>query len=163
MVMHCTLGISCNTRLIGMAVFSGNSLIDYSTKLNKEKWSETKAQKIITSLLSCCQNFNIQSIALSIPHAFQQTKTMDSLVQKIITALRGRDVSITTYPIHEVVSRLKLPKKTKKKAFQQTLTEIYPEIGSMCLDERTSKSRYYDKVLEAIGVGLVHVLRTNNV
>jgi hypothetical protein len=153
---RCTLAISSNTRLTGLAIMKGASLLDYQIKLYKEKWSDTKAQKIISSLQSWCSYFNIQNIILSIPHEYYQTQEMACLHQKIIDAFRGRNISVTAYPIREVFSFFKLSEKEKKKPFQKTLSEQFPELYKYHLRACSIRTRYYDKLFEAVGALVVH-------
>jgi hypothetical protein len=153
---NCTLAISSNTRLTGLAIMKGTSLLDYQVRLNKEKWSDTKAQKIIASLQSWFSYFNIQNIILSIPHEYYQTQEMVYLHQKIIDALRGRNVPVTAYPIREVFSFFKLTEKEKKKPFQKTLSKQFPELYQYHLRACSIKTRYYDKLFEAVGTLVLH-------
>jgi RNase H-fold protein (predicted Holliday junction resolvase) len=159
MVSGCILGISMSTRLTGLAIIQGTSLLDYGIKLHKEKWSDTKAQKIITSLQSRCTHFNIQNIVLSIPHEYYQTQSLVHLIEKINETFKEKNVSITMYSIRETFSYFKLFKKEKKKPFQQKITEVFPELEQYILPPSTNTSRYYDKLFEAVGVVLLHSSR----
>jgi RNase H-fold protein (predicted Holliday junction resolvase) len=150
------LGISMNTRKIGLAVITGTSLIHYSSKLCKEKWSEAKVQRIIASLLTCCKDFNIQSIALSSAYENSQTKEMVELHTKFLDALQSTSYPITVYPLQEVLDCFKITKKKKRKPLKEALRIIYPDLERKDTNEGNIKSKYYDKMYEAIGVALLH-------
>ena len=45
-----TLGISTNTRLLGLAIINRGVLLDYSIHLHKSPWSPSKANLIVTKL-----------------------------------------------------------------------------------------------------------------
>jgi hypothetical protein len=150
------LGVSMNTRKIGLAVIAGTSLIHYSSKLFKERWSETKVQNIIASLLSCCTDFNIQSIALSSTYEYNQTKEMVELNTSVLNALRATNKPITTYPLQEVLECFHITKKKKRQPLKEAMRILYPELEKIDASDRNPKSKYYDKMYEAIGVGLLH-------
>lgn len=150
------LGISISTRMIGLGVIEGHSLLDYSIKLFKERWSETKLQAMLTSLHSCIKDFNIQSIALSSPYEIHQTKEYVELVSRISVLCREKNIPFETYPIREVLSTFKITQKEKKKPLQEALILMYPELEKVKRKITSQKQRYYDKLFEAVGVGLLH-------
>ena len=149
---QCILGISVNTRLIGLAIIKGPSLIDYAVKLNKEKWSETKCQKIITSLQTWCRHISINKVILSRPYAHHQTKQMESLYQKIFKAFAEKDVGVRSYSIQEVLLGWNITNKKKKATLFEKVAQRYPEILAVVEKNRRNSSVYYTKLFEAIAV-----------
>src|SRR5438105_3189487 len=80
-----TLGISTNTRLLGLAIIYRDNLIDYKIHLHKSSWSPSKANKIITSLEPCVRRYSIRNVILSIPyehHATKESKYLISIIKK---------------------------------------------------------------------------------
>ena len=61
------LGISCSTRMLGLAVFYSNQLIDYKILLNKNNWSQHKKAKLIGIIEYFNKSHSITDIALAIP------------------------------------------------------------------------------------------------
>ena len=149
---RCILGISVNTRFIGLAIIKGSSLIDYAVKLNKEKWSETKGQKIITSLQTWYEHINIQNIILSRPYAHHQTKQMESLYQAIVQAYKTKNVEVRSYSISEVLHGWKIKGKRKKTSLYEKIALQYPEINRIVEKDQLNTSVYYSKLFEAIAV-----------
>ena len=149
---RCILGISANTRCIGLAIIKGSSLIDYAVKLNKEKWSETKGQKIITSLQTWYAHINIQNIILSRPYAHHQTKEMESLYKKIFQTFKKENVEVRSYTISQVLHGWKIEGKKKKKTLYEKIAMQYPEIHGIVEKDQLNTSVYYSKLFEAIAV-----------
>lgn len=160
MVSKPTLGISLSTRLTGMAVIAGSNLIDYAVRLNKEKWSAAKAQTIIASLQSCCANYSIELVVLSIPYDYHQTQTLVSFIETLSDALRKNHVPFRTYTVQEVLSYFSQKEKETKKILQETLTTYYPELEKHCYSYKEAKAKYHNKIFEAVGVALYHNLST---
>ena len=149
---RCILGISANTRFIGLAIIKDSSLIDYAVKLNKEKWSETKGQKIITSLQTWYEHINIHNIILSKPYAHHQTKQMESLYKKIFQTLKKKNVEVRSYSVSEVLRGWKIKGKKKKTTLFEKIALQYPELHEIVEKDQLNTSVYYSKLFEAIAV-----------
>ena len=158
---RCILGISANTRFIGLAIIKGSSLIDYAVKLNKEKWSETKGQKIITSLQTWYAHINIQNIILSRPYAHHQTKQMESLYEEIIQTYKKGNVEVGSYSISEVLHGWNIKGKKKKTTLYEKIALQYPELHGIVEKDQLNTSVYYSKLFEAIAVASYYQMRNS--
>lgn len=149
------LGLSFSTRMTGLAVFKSHSLIDYSLKLHKEKWSPQKREMIIASLGSCVDNFTITSIALSIPDEHQQTSAFKQLQEDIESFADSHRIPVTRYTAKEVYQRFSPVKRTRN-ALMKRLVILFPELSLYYEREQTNRNKYYVKLFEAIGVAAIH-------
>lgn len=150
------LGLSFNTRNQGLAVVKSNLLVDYSSKLHKEKWTPQKREMILTSLGSCINNYNIDKMALSIPHPHYQTKEFRELMTAIIALAEVHHVEVTTYTHKDLLLFVPNSQKKTRKAFMNQLVLLFPELEPYFLKELRNKNKYYYKMFEAIGVATLY-------
>jgi hypothetical protein len=155
------LGISFSTRMLGLAIFQSNTLIDYSLKLHKGIWSPQKLDSVLTSLASCVESYTINDIALSIPNGYHQTKDFKELVYAIESFAESRGIRVLQYTAKEIYERFGNPVKRTRNALMRRLVVLYPELGMYCDREVLNKNKYYIKLFEAIAVGAYHWLEQN--
>lgn len=150
------LGISTNTRLLGLAIINQGRLEEYSIHLHKSPWSAWKANMIVTNLEPCVRQYCIKSVVLSIPHAYHQTEAFKHLISCIREYCIEKKI-----PLHEKTPDTlhalypKDQKKTKK-ALMQALTLMYPQLTLCYHKELRNKNKYYIKLFEAVAVATLH-------
>ena len=150
------LGLSFNTRNQGLAVLKSNLLVDYSSKLHKDKWTLKKREMILTSLASCIEFHNINKITLSIPHPHHQTKEFTELKTAIIALAQMCHIEVITYNTKDLFRFILDSKKKNAKAFMKQLVLLYPELVPHYEKELRNKNKYYYKMFEAIGVATLY-------
>ena len=151
------LGLSFNTRNLGLAVVKLNQLVDYSSKLHKAKWTPQKREMILTSLGSCMDGYNIQKIALSIPHIWHQTSEFRDMMRAIIALAQMENIEVVTYTPKDLFLFIPDSKKKTSKAFMKQLVFLYPELAECYEKEVSNKNKYYYKMFEAIGVATLYL------
>jgi RNase H-fold protein (predicted Holliday junction resolvase) len=149
-----TLGISTNTRLLGLAIINRDRLVDYSIHLHKSSWSPSKANKIITSLEPCVRRYCIKNVVLSIPYEYHQTKASKYLISHIRKHVEAKGIPFHFETPETVYSFCPAGEKKTKKALMKSLAERYPELSYFYFKEMRNASRYYIKLFEAIAVAL---------
>lgn len=148
------LGISANSRIVGMAVVNDNTLFDFKTRLFKEGWSTVKASRIITCLLHYVREHHVTSIAIVIPHVHHQTPQSKALIEKITVSFRKKEIKVSTYSpeaFHSFCEKT----KTKKKTLMQEMATIHPELSYLRRKELSNKNKYYIKLFEATAVAML--------
>lgn len=150
------LGLSFNTRNLGLAVVKLNHLVDYSSKLHKEKWTPQKREMILTSLGSCIEDYTIEKISLSIPYARHQTKEFTELINGVVALAQMRNIEVITYMPNDLRMMIPDTKKKTMKAVMQQLVYFYPELAAYLEKELNNKSKYYYKMFEAIGIATLY-------
>ena len=90
------LGISTNTRLLGLAIIDQGKLEAYNVYLHKSAWSARKAKTIVESLEPCVRQYCITSVVLSIPYAHHQTKEFRVLISLIKTYFETHQIAVYT-------------------------------------------------------------------
>lgn len=148
------LGLSVNTRMLGLAVIKGNLLVDYHIKLRKEPWTPRKRELILTSLQPWFAFYTITNVALSIPYEKQTSSQTKDLLESLKRYFIEQKIHLSTYPAKTLYA---LCKETKaKKEIMKTLALEYPELSFHYRKEMTNKNKYYVKLFEAVGVAMLH-------
>lgn len=144
------LGISASSRVAGIAVLQNSILLDFSVRLFKESWSDTKAERIVASLTSYGTDHCITNVALTIPHVYYQHKETEVLIAQIRSHYRKKKINVSTY--HPEAFHALCPEaKATKKALMRFMAEQYPELAFPYRKELRNKRRYYHKLFEAVG------------
>jgi hypothetical protein len=151
-----TLGISTNTRLLGIAIIKEGVLLDYSIRLHKSSWSPTKATEIITSLEPCVRQYCIKRVSLSIPHAHHQTEAFRMLISSIRRYFEERNIPVIEVSAKEIHTICPEGQKKSKKALMKTLCDLFPSLSFCYRKEMRNKNKYYIKVFEAVAVALLY-------
>ncbi len=150
------MGISTNTRLLGLAIIERNGLVEYSVRLHKSSWSPSKANLITASLEPCVRQYSIKRVILSIPPTHHQTKAFTNLqtcLEQYFTEHHIPVVTESTDSIYRVCASGTL--RTKKEVMR-TLSLQFPELHSFYQKELRNKNRYYVKLFEAVGIAVLH-------
>lgn len=151
------LGLSVNTRMLGLAVIKGNLLLDYHIKLRKEPWTPRKRELIVTSLQPWCESYTITNVALSIPYEKQTSSQTKDLLESLKRYFIEQKIHLSTYPAKALYALCKEAKA--KKEIMRTLAGQYPELSFHYRKEMTNKNKYYVKLFEAVGVATIHSQR----
>ena len=149
------LGLSLNSRTIGMAVVSGGTLIDYKIKLLKERWSNQKLERIISCINLYIQEYAVEKVSLLLPHRHYTNPETKILLEKIKGHCRKAKLPICYYKAKDLHT-LHEHTRAKKKALMQALSTLYPELSLAQKKELANKKRYYCKLFEAVGAATLH-------
>ncbi|MFP5041662.1 hypothetical protein [Parasediminibacterium sp. JCM 36343] len=145
------LGISANSRVVGIAVIREGSLLDCNVHYYKEQWSETKAARILGCLKRYHRLHPITKAAIAIPHEHHQNKETKALIALIQGHCLQKGIPLSACQ-PEAFDYLHQKAKAKKKAMMLRLTEHYPELIPLHWKELRNKRRYYFKLFEAVAV-----------
>ncbi|HVW97060.1 MAG TPA: hypothetical protein VHA56_13905 [Mucilaginibacter sp.] len=156
-----TLGISFSTRMLGLAMFKENTLMDYYLKLNKAKWSDNKQELILASLASCLLHYAITQIVIVIPDKHCQTDEFNKLLSAIQSFFEDHNVPIMLYQAKEVYTAFGSPLKRTRHSLMKRMILFYPELEKYYSKELENKNKYYVKLFEAVAVAGYHWLNQN--
>ncbi len=153
-----TLGISTNTRLLGLAIInSGNALVDYKIHLHKASWSPGKADMIISSLEPCVRQYCIKRVILSIPPPHHQTKGFRYLLLRLKEYFKANLIPVFEKRISEFHLLIPEGKQKLKKVLMESLTLQFPQLMICYRRELKNQKRYYVKLFEAVAVATLVV------
>lgn len=148
------LGLSVNTRMLGLAVIKGNLLVDYHIKLRKEPWTLHKREVILTSLQPWFACYTITNVALSTPYEKQISSQTKELIESLKSHFSEKEINLYSYPPKTLYTFCKEAKT--KKGIMKALAGQYPELTYHYRKEMQNKNKYYVKLFEAVGVATMH-------
>jgi uncharacterized protein YktA (UPF0223 family) len=149
------LGISTNTRLLGLAIIHEGRLLDYSIRLDKSPWSPAKATRIITSLEPCVRQYSIKKAVLSMPYAYHQTDAFKTLLNALKAYCKQNGISFSTEPQESLYAIVDQTEKKSKKQVMYSLTCVFPQLSYCFQKELKNKKKYYTKIFEAVAVAML--------
>ena len=148
------LGISTNTRLLGLAIIDQGRLVDYLIRLHKSPWSASKANLIISSLEPCVRKYCIKSVALSIPPLHHQTREYHELIARMKEYFDANDIPLSFIEHPLIYSCCPEGVRKTKKHIIQTLSEQFPILRYCAEKELRNKNKYYIKLFDALAAAV---------
>ncbi len=145
------LGISTNSRVVGIAILKDKVLLDFNVHYYKESWSGTKAYRIIGCLNQYHKRYLINNVAIAIPYEYYQNRETRALTKLIEKHYNKKKILVTPFS-PEALHCIHQETKAKKKAMMECLTGYYPELLLIHRKELRNKRRYYFKLFEAVAV-----------
>lgn len=155
-VAMATMGISTNTRLLGMAIITEEGLEVHKVYLHKSPWSPSKANLIISSLEPCVRQYSITSVILSIPPRHHQTRAFCELLALLREYFLERNILFNEKPIAALYAFCRGKQRRTKVKVLQALIKRYPELTRFYQKELRNKAKYYTKLFEAVGMATLH-------
>ncbi len=150
------LGLSTNTRLLGLAIIKRGVLAEYGIRLFKTSWSPSKATRIITSLEPCVREHCIKKVVLSIPHGYHQTDGFKALHLRLCRYFERKGIPVICVSPEHVLSLCLDGDKKGKKALMKSLCDKFPELLYCHRKELRNKNKYYIKLFEAVAAATLH-------
>lgn len=150
-----TLGLSLNSRLLGMAMLQSETLDEYRVKQFKEHWNPEKPRNILNYLATYIEEFNVTDVAVLLPLKHYTNSETKTLLLKIPALCKEQNVSLSTYTV-KYFAAFYNQSHAKKKALMQAIATLYPELILEQRLELTNKRQYYNKLFEAVGVATLH-------
>ena len=144
------LGVSFSSRMLGLAVVQSDTLIDYSVKLFKESWSPAKMNRILSSLTSAINDYNITDMILSIPPIHFQEKPFQDLWVEIASLGHTKSLNVKMYRQAELQALCGGDERMTRKSLMEAIITWYPELQSFYKREVRNKNKYYHTMFEAI-------------
>lgn len=151
-----TMGISTNTRLLGLAIITEEGLAVHKVYLHKSPWSPSKANLIISSLEPCVRQYCIRSVVLSIPPRHHQTKAFCELLTLLREYFLERNIVFSEKPVADLYAFCRGRQRKTKAGVLQALNKRYPELTPFYHKELRNKAKYYTKLFEAVGMATLH-------
>lgn len=150
-----TLGLSLNSRLVGLAVLQDETLVEYRVKQFKEHWNPEKLTRMLTAIADYINEFNVSDVAVLLPLRHYTNSETKTLLLKLPALCKGQHVAFFTYTTKNFTV-FSQQGRAKKKALMQALSFLYPELSLARKRELTNKKQYYSKLFEAVAVATLH-------
>lgn len=143
---HRILAINPGKRYLGIAVFLGTELRDWTLKVVKER-------RIVEVLSEFVDRYQISAIALKKYHPSRTSNDLQKVIGSIKEFAKNHGGCIYEYSIDDIKDEFLPQKPRNKKCLLDEILIRYPFLYKSVEQEKRNKSRYLMRMFEAIGVG----------
>lgn len=155
------LAINPGTRYIGFAVFYGQELRDWGTKVVKGKWSAKKKEKLKKIVQSLIDQHQPDAIAIKKLHPSRSSRQLNSFLNEIKLIMEEASLPIYEYPIKYLESYFSPGRPINKSMLAELLVLRYPVLYSELKREDLKNNRYYLWMFEAVALGIICIHHLN--
>jgi hypothetical protein len=148
------IGISCNSRVIGLAVIENGALVTFQVKVFLEHWSDEKQRRIIQYLSQHLPSDPSQKLAIAVPPEQYASARVKALIGNIKRYCQQRGTPVTDYH-QEAIHSLGSSTKAKKKVLMHKLVQRYPDLNYFYERELRNSQPYYVKLFEAVAAAML--------
>lgn len=145
------LGISLGARVVGMAVFEGNELIEWKVKSFKEAWSEEKQRMILAAVLQVCALHNVRRIVVKKISEPYRSPQLVTLMKELRRQAKRQHIRTKLCSLSELDYDTQSRKRSKR-LLTEEMVKRYPELHATYLKARSNRQEYYTKMFEAVAL-----------
>lgn len=146
------IGINPGTRYLGVAVLSGQELMDWRIKVLDGKWSDDKVKKAIRIVSEFIDQYDPNVLAIKKLHSSRRSRNLAQLVAKIKEFSRRKGLKVFQYSIKEVEEFFIKEDKLNKKNLAEAIVLENPALFHELQKEKSNKNFYYTRVFEAVAL-----------
>jgi len=159
------LGINPGARYLGIAIFHGAELREWSVKVIKGEWSKKKMIKIKDIVAGLIEQYHPDVLAIKKLHQAKSSDNLDKLIEELKQLAKTKKLPIYEFPFKYIEAFLSPGKKINKLKLAKLMTEKYSMLFREWEkeNETTKKNRendsykngYYMRMFEAVLVAYV--------
>lgn len=153
-----TVGISFSSRMLGIVVFKGNEILDYSVKLLKQKWSIQKLQNFLSVITDYIITYKPGCLTVVTTPTHHQTTAHKAITSSLQEFIKKEKVPLKEFPIAELYTAFASIAHPTRASLIRRLVLFYPELEQFEEKELFNKHKYYIKLFEAVGSVLLYQL-----
>jgi hypothetical protein len=144
------LGISTDTRTVGLAVLRNGELIDWRVKTFKGVWSKEKLNTILRRVETVLEYYAVTAIATVKADALKESRQQQIFAAELGELAIRKGLRIYGYTIHDLRNASGGRYKNQRKCIADYVLDKYPIVRHEYLKERNNKRQYYFKMFEAV-------------
>jgi len=148
------LSLVPGTKYLGVALFYGGELRDWGIKVLNAKGTQEKIKKAKEIISDFIERYELQVLALKRLNLKKSSKNLNSLVRKIKEFARKKGLFICQMKLPEIKESILPGRRINKKELSQVMVSRYPELLFDFKKERRNKNSYYERMFEAVALGL---------
>lgn len=158
---HTVLAINPGMRYLGIAVFCGPVLNDWSVKVVCGKRSPEKLDKIILLIERLISDHCPNVIVLKKFHPSRSSNCLNVLSERIENLASDRNISLTHYSIEEIEEFYSPGSRINKTDLTELLCQQHPVLRAEFQKEKRNTNPYYVRMFEAVALGniCIHQLK----
>lgn len=151
---------------MGIAIFNGAELRDWSVKVIKGEWSHEKMDKIRDIVSGLIERYQPDVLAIKKLNQARSSENLDKLVEELKNLAADKNLPIFEYPIKYVEAFLSPTKKINRLKLAALMAERYSDLFAEWNKENKKKEKkekdqearwnsYYLRMFEAVFVAYV--------
>ena len=142
------------TKYLGVAQFYGTSLRDWRIKCLNGKGNENRIKKAKEIILDFIERYSPQVLAVKKLDSKRSSKNLNSLARKMKEFAKRKGLTVYQLKLSEIKKPFALGQRINKKELAKITVSRYPELLFDFGKERKNKNTYYERVFEAVALGL---------
>lgn len=149
------IGISPETRYMGVALFCGPELIDWRVKNIEGKWSKEKMGKARMILSSFIERHEPNVLAIKKIHPSRTSPNLNRLVNRIKELSRRKGLKVYQYSIKDLEGFFHPGGRINKRELAEIIASKYPILFHELNREKAHRNPYHIRMLEAVALGSI--------
>lgn len=156
------IGISLNSRLVGLAAIKNQLLLDADILFFEERWSKQKANRMLDAIIQFAKQHAPNCAAIMLPRAHHSTHETKYLIRRIAARFSKLQIQVRRNEA-DCLLVFCSDERAKKKALMSALVSKYPdELHIYQQKELQNKKIHYHKLFEAVGVATIVANQDDN-
>lgn len=147
------IGINPGSRYIGIAVFRGSELHDWSIKVIKGNSSHATLKKAKRVITQCLERYAPNAIAIKKLHPSRSSPYLIKLVADITDLARQKGITVSAYSIKDLERFFVGEEKTNKRTLTEAIVSTYPVLYHELNREKHHRNPYHIRMFEAVALG----------
>lgn len=145
---------------MGLAVFSGGTLVYWRVKSFKGVWSDRKLYSILNVVTTVLEKYCVSMVVCKMVHPSHQSDILEKLVNSIQRVCEQKKVRFSVCFLEDIMGVV-LPsgQKATKAILADIISLKYPDVALEFSKEKVNKHPYYIKLFEAIAAWEFHQRR----
>jgi len=148
------LSIVPGTKYLGIALFYGSELRDWRIKVLNAKGIEEKIKKAKEIISDFIERYNPRVLTVKKLNLKRSSKNLNNLTRKIKEVAKRKGLTIWQLELSGIKKFIAGKRRMNKKELSQIIVSRYPELLFDFKKERKNKNTYYEKMFEAVALGL---------
>jgi len=150
------IGINPGTRYLGIAILSGQDLLDWRIKTLGGPWSEEKIRKTVEIVSDLIEQYKPNVLVIKKLHPSRRTENLLRLTDKIKSIARCKDLKVYKYSIKYIEDHFIRDNKLNRRNLIKEIVKLYPILYHDLENEQRHRNQYYSRTFEAVALAAAH-------
>ena len=152
------LAMDPGTKYLGVAVFEGEYLLDWSIKSFRGKYDGEKQKKILQAINHLVDEYDADILALNKKRHYSDN--LNALIQEIQQYSKRKDLKLYKYSLKETEDFFIPDSKKNTSSLAKIMVAKYPELEFIFNEEQSNKNEYYSTMFKAVALGAMCFCKT---
>jgi len=151
--MAVILGLSPGSCHVGLAVFKNGRLLISQTKTFGGKWTNKKFTKLMHAIGEYIRHHKVTDLAIKVPDDHTVNTRLVRLLEGLNVLCEREEVTPHCYTLKQIRRAYTKTWEPSKEAMIGSVILKYPQLQAEYYKSQTIKTKYYERLFEAVLVG----------